>query len=125
MATVASFPNPDLTGIPYSRYFVPEGDWDGVVYSHIFEDKGASFNSVSVTVPQTWEMDFDGLTRTEALIFDEHYDLAKGQLNDFSFTDKAGTLHTGVRYTADGYRRSHDGHKSWMQSRKIKLIKRP
>lgn len=125
MATVAAFPNPDLTGIPYSRYFAPEGDWDGVVYSHVFEDKGASFNSVNTSVPQMWELDFEGLSVTEALIFDAHYDLAKGQLNDFPFTDKAGALHTGVRYAPDGFRRSHDGHKSWIQSRKIKLIKRP
>lgn len=125
MATIVAFPNPDLTGILYSRYYEPEGDWDAVVYSHKFEDSGASFNSVNVNVPQTWELEFNGLTKVQAAIFDEHYSLAKGQLNDFPFTDKQGNLHTGVRYAPDGFKRSHDGHKAWIQSRKIKLIRRP
>lgn len=125
MATVAAFPNPDLTGIPYSRYYEPEPDWDGIVYAHTFEDKSQSFNSVSVTPVLMFEIEFNGLTQTEAAIFDAHYNLASGQLHSFPFTDKSGDLHTGVRYAADGYRRSHDGHKAWIQNRKIKLVKRP
>lgn len=95
------------------------------MYAHTFEDKSQSFNAVSVTPILVFEIEFNGLTATEASIFDAHYDLANGQLHSFPFTDKSGDLHTGVRYANDGYKRNHDGHKSWIQSRKIKLVKRP
>lgn len=125
MATISPFPTPDLTSIPYSRYVCSEPEFDGVVYSQTFEDKGGAFNTVTDTASQIWELEIHGLTPSEAEVYDDHYDDAFGQLNDFTFTDKLGVAHTGVRYMADGFKRSHDAHKSWIQKRAIRLIKRP
>lgn len=123
MATVAAFPDNTLLGIPYTRYYCSEPEWDGIVYMQTFEDKSGSFNSVTTTPSQIWELTWDGLTAYEASALDAHYDLALGQLHDFSFTDREGTTHTGVRYASDGFKRDHT--KQWIQSRKIKLILRP
>lgn len=123
MATVTAFPSPDLTGIPYSRYFAHRPDYEGVTYKHTFEDKGVSTNTVSATPIRTWELEWRGLTPTQAKIWDDHHDLAFGIHHNFSFTDKEGNLHTNVRYV--DYEPSHDGHKSWIQHRKIKIAKYP
>lgn len=123
MSTIAAFPNPDLTGIPYSRYWKPKADYDQVTYEHTFEDKGISVNSVNVSAPQKWEIEFNGLSVTEAKIWQDHYTLAFHNLNEFPFTEKDGTLQTGVRYLS--FDCTHDGHKSWIKTVKCTLIKRP
>lgn len=122
MATIGNFPELPVN-VRYTRRHTPEPEYDSVVYSQMFEDKSAAFNSVTSTAPQIYELLLEGLMEHEAQVYDDHYDAAFGQKNDFSFTDRSGTTHVGVRYAADGFRRDHD--KVWNQKRTIKLILRP
>lgn len=122
MATIGNFPELPAN-VRYTRRHTPEPEYDSVVYLQTFEDKSAAFNSVTSTAPQIYEMELEGLMEHEAKVYDDHYAAAFGQLNDFSFTTREGTTHTGVRYAADGFRRDHS--KTWIQKRTIKLILRP
>lgn len=122
MATIVKFPELPAN-VRYTRTFVPEPEYDQVVFSQTFEDKQISINTVTNTAPQIFELVLEGLAQHEAKVYDDHYDLAFGQLNDFSFTDREGNTHTGVRYAPDGFKRDHS--KQWNQSRKIRLILRP
>lgn len=123
MAEIDPFPNPDLTGIPYSRFYKPKPDYDQVTYEHKFEDAGISVNSVNVTAPQTFEVEFHGLTPVQAAIWQGHYDRAFHNLHFFDFTEKNGTLNEGVRYLK--FECTHDAHKSWIRKVSATLIRRP
>lgn len=123
MSVIAPFPNPDLTGILYTRYYKHKPDYDQVTYEHTFEDKGISVNSVNVTAPQKWDIEIQGLAPHEAKIWQDHYDLAFHNLNEFPYTDKEGNLHTGVRYL--NFECTHEAHKSKIKTIKCTLIRRP
>ena len=118
-STTLEFPDPTITGIDYARYNVLPRDYSSVTVSHIYEDEGRSFNETG-TPPARWELEFTGLSKAEAQIFDAFYDAAR-LVNTFSFLDKDSTTNTGVRIEA--YERSHSEHRSWDNSVKFTLAK--
>lgn len=122
MATVAAFPTPDTTGIPYSRYDRADPEYDQVTYKHVFEDKGESKNSVNITAPQPWMIEFDGLLEHEAQIWRDHHALAFHDLHTFPYTDFNGDLYTGVQYRK--YDCKPDDTGGWFKI-SIELVKLP
>lgn len=122
MATISPHPTPDQNGPMYSRFFEPPPDYDAVTTAHEYEDGGKSFNLDSEQQPRSFEISYDGLSELEAQILDDHYDEAKGQINDFTFTHpRTGEEIEGVHYLS--YERSHE--KTWMQTRRVVLIRYP
>lgn len=126
--TAINFPTPGMTGINYRRWYAAPEKWDETVISHEYEDGGRSFNETSDTAVREWEVEFDCVSHTHALaktqyeIFDEFWNAVRTS-RSFSFTDKYGTTHTGVRVKE--YSRSHRGHKSWSNEVIFKLHKLP
>ena len=122
MSTIAPFPTPETTGIPYGRYDKPEPDFEKIVYENTYADGGKSFNVVNSRAPQRWLIEFDGLQEDEADIWSNHYALALHSANDFPFTEVNGLLNTGVRYSKF-QRRGHESG-NWVKLT-IELIKYP
>jgi hypothetical protein len=97
-------------------------NWDEVTTEQIMDDGGADYNLEGDEPILMWEIQYDGLTETEAKILDDHRALAKGKTQSFTFIHpRTGIQYTGVRY--DEYQPDHS--KVWIQSRAVRLIKRP
>lgn len=126
--TILNFPNPNLTGLLYARYFADVPDYKKVIVSHEYADGGKSFSESAAVAPRKWELEFTctGANHSESKaksdIFDAFYNQAR-ESRPFSFTDKYGETHTNVRI--EDYDRSHQGHKSWNQRCRFKLVKLP
>src|SRR6185295_20096348 len=98
----------------YHKYTKEKADWDDIVLTSIFEDKGADHNLSADTPCQRWTFEYTHLTETQAKVLDDHYDSAKGQYLGFSFTEPrdypssgaTGATYTDVHY--ESYERSHD-----------------
>lgn len=120
------FPTPGMTGINYRRFYTAPDKWDDTVNMHTYEDGGISVNETTDTAVKEWEVEFDCVSHTHALakiqyeIFDEFWNAVRTS-RSFSFTDKYGTTHTGVRVKE--YSRSHGGHKSWQNEVVFRLVK--
>lgn len=123
MATIAAFPDPGLTGIPYSRFYKPVPQTDAITYEQKFEDASIAVNAVTTTGVQLFELEFHGLAPHEADIWKDHYALAVHNLNSFPYTEKNGTTNTGVKYLKCEI--SHEAHRSWVKTVKITLVKYP
>lgn len=119
-STALEFPSPDITGIPWARHRKIPRDWSKVTIVHTYEDDGRSFSDTSDTPPQSWEVGYTGLTQAEAQVFDAFWEAVRLK-RSFSFTDKDGTLHTGVRVAA--YDRNHEAHMSWNSTVNFTLVK--
>lgn len=126
--TTLNFPDPDMTGIKYRRFYEHPKKWDNVILSHEYADEGRSFNRITDTPTVEWTVEFDCVSHTHALaktqyeIFDSFWD-AVGIDRAFSFTDKYGTTHTNIR--VKDYSRSHSKHKSWQNEVEFRLCKYP
>lgn len=120
--TTLEFPDPTLTGINWRRFKRAPLDWDSVSDSFEFEDGGRTFNERTDTPPIEWEVGFEGLTRAQLDIFDE-FNRAARRSRSFSFVDKFGDTHTGVRIGS--YSSDHDDYKSWRHNCSFRLIKYP
>lgn len=120
--TALFFPHPDVTGIQWERFYAEPLDWEDVTVSHEYDDRGRSFNDISDTPPQFWEIGFTGLTTEEADIFDAFNNQVR-RSRTFSLVDKWGETHTGLRIMS--YKRSHEKHKSWIHECRFKLVKYP
>lgn len=119
-STVLEFPSPDITGIDWERFRAVPRDWSKVTIAHVYEDESRSFSDTSDSPPQFWEVGYTGLTRQEADVFDAFWEAVRLK-RSFTFTDKNGTAHTGVRVAS--YDRNHDGHRSWSSSASFSLVK--
>lgn len=120
--TTLYFPDPATTGIDWERFNRIPFDWNAVTVSNEYDDTGRSFNVLTDTPASLWEIRYSGLTRDEADVFDAFNDAARRD-RTFSFLDKDGTTHTGVRI--ESYSRDHEGHKSWSSSVAFTLVKYP
>lgn len=126
--TLLNFPDPDMTGIHYRRFYEAPERWDDTVVMHKYEDGGVSTNEISDTAIQEWEVEFDCVAarhadaREQYEIFDEFWNAVRTS-RVFNFTDKYGETHTGVRIK--NYSRAHRGHQSWKNEVAFQLIKYP
>lgn len=118
--TALEFPDPTITGIHWSRHNRMPTAWDEVTIRHVYEDESASVSDTTDTPPARWEIAFTGLSAAEAEIFDAFNESARRK-RTFSFRDKYGETHTGVRI--ESYTRSHDEHKGWMSEARFTLVK--
>ena len=124
------FPEPNITGIHYSYFYaVPEFKGRSETTGrHEYADAGASYNRNTDTPPREWEVSFDcvGSSHAECKLQTDVFDAfayAVGTDATFSFTDKYGTVHTGVRIQENGYSRTHRDNKSWYSKVDFKLKK--
>lgn len=115
------FPDPTVTGIDYGRYYEIPPDYSEVTYSNTYEDGGVSLNE-SGTPPKRWEVEFNGLSRDEADIFDAFHELVKF-VGTFDFVDPSSVTHNLVRI--ESYDRSHAEHKSWTNTVRFTLTQYP
>lgn len=115
------FPDPTVTGIDYARYYEIPPDYSEVTYSNTYEDGGVSLNE-SGTPPKRWEVEFNGLSRDEADIFDAFHELVKF-VGTFDFVDPSSVTHNLVRI--ESYDRSHAEHKSWSNTVRFTLTQYP
>ena len=95
MATVSNFPTTDLGG-PYPLKVVPFPDEYPVV-DYEFEDGGYECN-VSPCGVKRWQIIYEGLTGAQAAVLDDHFDEAKKDVNDFTYTTREGVVYTGCHY---------------------------
>ena len=117
MSTITNFPVPTNSGPAIiNRQVADMTDYEVITYK--FDDGGADVNVVPCG-PRKWMLDYDGLSEAEAALLDNHYDLAKGRANDFTFLDREGVSHIGVMY--ESYDRPKHT-KYWAQARRIVLI---
>ena len=122
-STTLEFPEPNITGILYEHYDAMPRPWGDIADKYEFEDGGVTFNRRADSPIQEWQLDMiGGLTKYQTALFDEFWD-AVGNDRTFSFTDKDGTTHTGVRVKE--YSRSHEAHRSWSRRVSFRLIKYP
>lgn len=122
MSVIDPFPTLPAN-VLYSRYYKPVPTYDTVTYEQKFEDGGIAVNAVTDVPPQTWELELHGLQLFQTEPYLAHYASAVHNLNTFSFTEKDGTVQTGVRYSKCEI--THEAHKSWIKMVKITLVKYP
>lgn len=117
MATVTAYPTPSNSGPTINKMvaFPPEFK----VTLHRFEDGGADANVVPCG-PKRWDLEYEGLSTTDAAILDDHFETAKGRANNFSFFDsRAGRTYSGVRYERFDVGKHQ---KYWSLTRRITLV---
>lgn len=96
MATVTAYPTPSNSGPTINKQIDYPVDYKPTL--HRFDDGGADVNVVPCG-PKRWDLEYDGLSTTDAATLDTHYQTAKGKTNTFSFFDaRTGTTVSGVRY---------------------------
>lgn len=119
---IATYPTVQYGGAPPLKLLDLDPDWDQVTTEQIMDDGGADYNLEADTPIYGWELAYDGLNEVEAAILDEHRALAKGKTQSFTFIHpRTGAEYAGTRYAEF----QPDHSKTWIQSRRIRLIKRP
>ena len=118
MATVANFPS-NATLLRNKELAKPP-DYKPVTAEHEYADGGVALNNSNEDGILEWEIEYDGKTVAQCQPLDDHYVAAKLH-NDFTFVDRFSVSHTGVRYK--DFDKDHT--KTWLQSRRVKLIKTP
>lgn len=99
MATISVFPDSTFNGGPAAvKQMLLPPEFVTTIFK--FEDGGEDVN-VRPCGPQRWVLVYEGLTEAEAKILDDHFNLAKDGVNDFSFYyARAGASYSGVRYAS-------------------------
>lgn len=120
------FPHPGILPVHdtgyYSHFREQEQDFDAITVHHEYDDGGRSFNETSDTAPRRWDLEINGVSYAQARIYDEFsYQARKAQT--FSFTDKFGETHSGVR--VESYSRKHNKNQNWLNDVKFTLVKYP
>ena len=123
--SVAQFPTTDAGGRWISRLQDLPIEYAGVVI-RTFKDGGSSFGAETTNGVLRWDLFYDGLTPTEAGVFDTHMQTAFFNLLPFSFKHpRTGTTYTDCHYETFEYpaHAVQNGYHS--QQRHIVLVKRP
>lgn len=115
------FPNKDIFGELYQRYYQAEKDWQKITVDHEYEDGGKDFNEKSNNAPQVFEIEWRNLSSDQAQALKLYFNQRRFA-NAFNFTDKYGEIH---RVYFKEFNCDHEGHKSWLNNVSIKLIKYP
>lgn len=94
-----------------------------VTEKHEYEDGGASFQTANDTGPIRWAIEYDGLSAAEVAVLDAHRNDAMGEVYGFDLTNpRTSVTYTDVHFD-EGW--SEDHQKTWVNSRAVRLIKRP
>lgn len=117
MATITAFPTPSNSGPVINKQVNYATDFK--VGKTLYEDGGCDVD-IRPCGPQRIDLEYDGLTQTDAAILDAHFATAKGKTNTFSFFDQRnGLTYTGARYE----KYEVDKHsKYWSLARRITLV---
>lgn len=130
---MATFPTPGHsqtydTGPVYLKYLKHPKDWKAVTVFSEFEDGGKDSLEHAADAPQYWDLEYDGLEDEDANILDEFFETHRFTVpftfiepRNHPWTNTEGGTYTNVYF--DDYQRDHA--KVWIQSRKIRLVKRP
>lgn len=109
----------------YERFFEPTPDYGELIITHKFPDGGVHLSTTGDVPPQTYVFEYRGLKPVQAALLDAHHASAFGHLFDFSFVHpKTRLTISGVRYAEDGFVRSHERNRSWIQHRLVTLVRR-
>lgn len=114
---------PSRSAVRRLREVVLPPDYKDITVEHIYEDKGASYNTTGDSAPQRWQIDYLLLTNSASLAatLDAHFNSAK-LTEPFNFVDRYGVTWTNVRYLEyDAPPQDNIG----VQVRHVTLIKRP
>lgn len=96
MATIAAYPTQSIGGPLINRLIEHPTEYPITRYE--YEDGGEDVN-ISPCGLKRWDLFYDGLTPTELQLLVDHWNLAKGRVNDFNFYDHhANTTYSGMQY---------------------------
>lgn len=116
------------TGPIYLKYLRHPKDWKSVTVFSEFEDGGVDSLEHADDAPIRWEIEYNGLEDEDANILDEFFEAHRFSIaftfiepRDHPWTQIEGNTYTDVYF--EDYQRDHD--KVWIQSRRVKLVRRP
>jgi hypothetical protein len=119
---IDNYPSPEFGGPPYLKFRELDSDWSIVTTEQQMDDGSSDVNLEGDSPIRRWEFEYDGLTETQAAILDGHRAAAKGIAESFTFVNpRTGESLTGVKY--ESFETDHS--KRWIQTRKVRLIRRP
>jgi hypothetical protein len=120
--SIGNYPTVQYGGAQPLKLLDLDPNWDEVTTEQIMDDGGADYNLEGDSPIYAWEIEYDGLDEAEVAILDEHRAAAKGKTQSFTFIHPR----TGVEYSGTRYADFQPDHsKMWIQSRTVRLIKRP
>lgn len=97
MATIAAYPTQTVGGGPLINTLVRH-PVEYPITRYEYEDGGVDVN-VSPCGLLRWELFYEGLTSAELQTLVDHFNLAKGRVNDFNFYDHhEASTYSGVAY---------------------------
>lgn len=121
------FPTPAFSGPPYLKYTKRAKDYKQGTDFADFEDGGRDTNEPTSDAPQLYDLEYGGLTETQAKVLDDHFNTNRFSAT-FSFQEPRNepwtTTGSTVTVRYESYERG-DHVKTWSQSRKITLIQTP
>lgn len=118
------------TGPFYMKFRRLRKDWSEITVISTFEDAGRDFNEHADSVPQRWEITYDGLDERDAKILDEFWEAHRLsqtftfiEPRDYPWTDthSEGSTYNNVRFEL--YEADHS--KVNIQSRRVVLVQYP
>jgi len=107
-----------LTGIDFTYFQEIEGDWGEIEQE--FPDGTPNATTIQTSAVRRFEVEWDGLSETDAQDMDAHYDSTSGGLKFTVTHPHTGETITGIRY--EDYNRA-DHQKVWAQKRTARLVK--
>lgn len=121
------FPTPAFGGARYMKYRKLAKDYSEITDFAHFDDGGLDTNQHASDTAQRYEFTYNGLTETQAKVFDDHFTINKLS-GTFTLQEPrnepwTGTTGSSVTVRYESYERDHE--KVWSQSRRIVLIKTP
>lgn len=119
MATVADYPDGEATSGPTITLLLDQ-PIDYEVTRYEYEDGGCDVN-VQPCGLRRWRLEYEGLTAAELTTLRDHFNLAKGKVNDFEFWHRRdNALYAGVQYEEFRVGRHQ---KIWSNSLSVVLVK--
>lgn len=121
---MATYPTPAQSGPPFLKYRKRAKDWSKNTLVSTYEDGSRDFNTSADNVSQFWDLDYDGLTETQADQLIDFWD-AHGIATEFTFIEPRefpsdgtqGATFTTARFESFEY----DHTKMWVNSIKVSI----
>lgn len=96
MASITAYPSPAASGPRINKMVIPPLEFPVTRYE--YDDGGLDVN-VQPCGLQRWILSYEGLTAVELAQIVDHFNLALGRVNDFSWTEpRFGEVFTGTKY---------------------------
>lgn len=120
MATIANYPVPSAGGPVINRLVTQTREFKNDL---TVNDDGTIDVNVQPCGIRRWQLEYDGLSESDAAALDNHFNSANGDANDFSFVNPRDSItYTAVRY--EKYEVPRHPRK-WALIRRVTLIRRP